>query len=145
MYKEEYGGMDYKTFFWNCHNSFKAQWPSLLKEPDSELIKVEEAKIKAIIEWVQVLLPNVPPEDRAETLKWANDQFNNMPMLFGAQLNLNYERISEFDNTPEGEPKDFGEPNLTHAHDSVEAFSQKLIEYLEKRENERKRSLTVVR
>lgn len=144
-YEDEYGKMSYEEFFWNCSNSFKAQWPSLLKEPESDLVKVEETKLKAVIEWTQVLLPNIPPEERAEVIKWANDQFNNMPMLFGAQLNLNYDIIADYDKTPEGEDtKDFGEPNLTHAHDSMDKFGQKLIEYLEKRENERKR-LTLVK
>lgn len=136
-FPDEFEDMEHEEFFWKCANSFKAQWPSLLKEPDSELVKVDEVKLKAVIAWVEVLLPNLPQDQKAEVIKWANDQFNELKLLFGSTLQLDYEAIAEFE--PATPPEQFGEPKpFSHdaddmPHDTKQALenmTQTIMEYL---------------
>lgn len=135
-YPEEFKEKEFEDFFWRCSNSFKAQWPSLLKEPDSELAKVDKIKLEAIIQWVEVLLPNVPQDQKAQVILWANDQFNELRMLFGGnRLELDYEAIAEF------EPAEvMGQiaPNKDQFRgDSVQLFQQRLLDAVEKMREEK--------
>lgn len=130
-FPEEFEGVSYEDFFWRCSNTFKAQWPSLLKEPDSELIKVDEIKLKSVIQWVEVLLPNVPKEEKARVIQWANDKFNELKILFGGdRLDLDYEAIASYEapdagDTPKPERDEF-------RGDSIEQFFQsKLMDAIE--------------
>jgi len=105
-FPDEYGDVDYKAAFYKWKNSFKANWPSLLKEPDSELIKVDEVKMRAAMAMMQILLPefNSPElaENRCEVIKWAVDEFNSLKLLFDSPLVLDYESILE--NPPQSAP-----------------------------------------
>ena len=40
-HEEYYEGVDYMTWFKEMQNTFVATWPSLLREPESELVKVD--------------------------------------------------------------------------------------------------------
>jgi hypothetical protein len=100
-YPKEYGDMQYRTAFNRWRNSFVTEWPNLLKEPDSELVKVDEVRLRAVMAMVQILEPMIKGTDNAENrtmlIKWAIDNFNGMKLLFGDPLILDYERIeSEF-------------------------------------------------
>src|SRR5208282_4187291 len=55
--EEEILKRDYDAVFQDWKNSFKAQWPSLLIEPDSERSKAEKVKLEAIIAWCEITLP----------------------------------------------------------------------------------------
>lgn len=130
-FPEEFEDVEYEDFFWRCSNTFKAQWPSLLKEPDSELIKVDEIKLKSVIEWVEVLLPNLPQDQKAVVIQWANDKFNELKLLFGGvRLDLDYEAIAEWeDPTP---PAAIGAEKDQFRGDSVEQFQSRLLTAIEK-------------
>ena len=93
----EYEGVDYETAFFQWSNSFKAEWPSLLKEPDSELSKVDDVKLKAIIAFVEVAMPALPPDQKAALLQWAADNINNLKMLFQTPLDLDWSAIAAYE------------------------------------------------
>lgn len=127
-FPEEFEGIDFNDFFWRCSNGFTAIWPSLLKEPDSEQIKVDEIRLKAAIQWVEVLLPNLPQEEKAKVIQWANDQFNELKLLFtGSRLDLDYETIAEYED-----PTPPQEVQPRQRFDSVEVFQHKLLDIIEK-------------
>lgn len=110
QFPDEYGSKDYKTAFYAWRNSFKAEWPSLLTEPDSDKIKVDDVRLKAVIALVEVLLPAMDPENKAVVLQWAADNFNELPLLFTSPLNLDYEALAAYTPPqPPGQPGEDGE------------------------------------
>lgn len=131
-FPDEFQGVEFEDFFWRCANSFKAIWPSLLKEPDSELVKVDKVKLESVIEWVQTLLPNLPQEEKAKVIMWACDQFNELKILFAAnRLDLDYDAIANYSD-PTPPPQIEARKPLT-ANDSIETFQQKLLDAMERR------------
>lgn len=140
----EFGDVDFEVFFWRCANSYRKKWPSLLKEPESDQVEVEKVKLEAILKFVEVLLPNVPQEEKAGVLMWATDQFNALPLLFGGgDLMIDWDRVAEYEGSQEmQEPKS---ANLSFGHDARERFAQSLLEQVEKHYREREKRLKVVR
>lgn len=94
-FPDQYDGVDNDAMFVRFKNSFSAVWPSLLKEPDSEQVKVEDVKLRAIIALLEVLLPVCSGENRATLIQWAADNFNELKLMFGAPLVLDYEELAE--------------------------------------------------
>lgn len=104
----EYKDVPYTKAFYDWHNSFKAVWPSLLIEPESELIKVEDVKLKALISAVEVLLPVCDPVNKGTLIQWLSDNFNEQKLLFPNPLVLDIEALMEYEPpVPGAEP---GEP-----------------------------------
>lgn len=87
---DEYGEMDYDTAFYKWKNAFKANWPSLLSEPESEAIKTEDVKLKALIAMLEVLMPQLDPDNKATLIAWAADNINEAEKLFTSPLVLDY-------------------------------------------------------
>jgi len=96
-YPDEYGSMDYMTAFMSWKNAFTAIWPSLLIEPESELVKVDETKLKTVVSIVEVMAPQMDPENRARVLIWAADNINDMKRMFTVPLNLDYEALAAYE------------------------------------------------
>ena len=96
LFPGEYGSVDYKTAFYDWKNSFKAEWPSLITEPDSEKIKVEEARAKAALGVVEVVLPQCDPENKAVLLTWLTDVMAEQEMLFKTKLQLDPEALAAY-------------------------------------------------
>jgi hypothetical protein len=95
-FPEEYKGKTYKQAFFEIQNSFKADWPSLLTEPDSEKVKVDETKLKAITSVVEIFASNLDPENKALLLQWAADNINESEMLFDTPLELDWDALLKF-------------------------------------------------
>ena len=86
---EEYGDVPYSVAFYAWKNAFKATWPSLLKEPPSELVQVDDVKLKAAIALVQVLSPLLDPVNGARLIQTIYDNLNSHELLFeGANFEL---------------------------------------------------------
>jgi hypothetical protein len=94
-FPEEYGEVPYKTAFQSWKNSFDFTWPSLIEEPESEKVKVSDVKLKGIIAMVQVLLPEMDPDNRAAVVAWAQDNFNEIEAMFTVPLNLDMDAFQE--------------------------------------------------
>ena len=103
LYPEEYGQMSYQQAFRQWQNSYRAVWPNLLKEPDSELINVEDVKLKAVVAMMEVLIPMMDPDNKARVIQWACDVFNGLKLLFPDPLDLDFESLSEFAETQQQE------------------------------------------
>lgn len=82
--------------FYQWKNSYTAEWPSLLEEPPSEKVKVDDVKLKAIIAMLEVMLPEVDPENKAILFQWAADNFNELSLLFQSPLNLDIQALAAF-------------------------------------------------
>lgn len=92
-YPEEYGGVDYEQFFYTAVNSFKAEWPSLLTEPESEMVKVADVKLRALVAVLEAYLPLLDPDSVGIVAMWVQDNLNEMKLLFGSPLNLDFEKM----------------------------------------------------
>lgn len=93
----DYKGVPYETAFKRWQNGFRATWPNLLIEPESERIQVEDVKFKAVVALLEVLLPMMDPDNRIRVIDWACDQFNATKLLFGASyLDLDMDALKDF-------------------------------------------------
>lgn len=92
----EYEKIDFKTAFITWSNSFVAAWPSLITEPDSEKIKVDDVKLRAMISVVEVLNPQLDGSNRAAVMEWLADNFNALKLLFPNPLVLDFEAIRQY-------------------------------------------------
>ena len=96
-FPEEYKGKDYKTAFYDWTNSFRAVWPSLLEEPDSEKVEVDKVQLEAITGLVETLLPQLDQENKVILIKWACDNFNALNLLFSSPLQLDYDALEAYE------------------------------------------------
>lgn len=94
----------YSVYFQSWINNFEYRWPSSLKEPESEKVKVDDIRFKAIIGMLEVLLPQVAadPENRTSVIKWACENANTNENLFPQRIDLDYESLR--DNPPPSQP-----------------------------------------
>ncbi|HFV9221173.1 TPA: phage portal protein [Enterobacter roggenkampii] len=95
----------YSVYFASWINNFEYRWPSSLKEPESEKVKVDETRFKAIVSMLEVVLPQLTadPENRATLIEWACENANANENLFPQRLNLDYDSLKE--NPPPEPPK----------------------------------------
>ena len=92
-----YGKMDYRTAFYSWKNSFAAEWPSLITEPDSEKVKVDETRAKSVLGACEVLLPRCDQPNAAKLFQWVADTFNEQKLLFPKPLELDWEALAEYE------------------------------------------------
>lgn len=97
LYPEDYAGVDYTTFFQGLRNAFKAVWPNLLEEPESEKLKGEDVILKAMIAVVEILIPVLDPVNKATAIEWLADNCNERKLLFSSPLELNYKALAEYE------------------------------------------------
>lgn len=90
----------YSLYFAKWINNFEYRWPSSLKEPESEKVKVDETRFKAIVSMLEAVLPQLiaDPENRATLIEWACENANTNERLFPQRLNLDYDSLK--DNPP---------------------------------------------
>ncbi|HDL7021902.1 TPA: DUF1073 domain-containing protein [Yersinia enterocolitica] len=95
----------YSLYFTKWINNFEYVWPSSLKEPESEKVKVDETRFKAIVNTLETLLPQLTsdPDNRATLIEWACENANANEHLFPQRLNLDYDSL--LNNPPEQIPK----------------------------------------
>jgi len=95
-FPEDMGSKTYTQCFYEWSNSFKAEWPSFIREPDSEKIKVDQTRLEAAIAAAEVLLPILDPENKAAVVAWLGDTFNENKMLFQNPLTLDIDALREY-------------------------------------------------
>ncbi|HHO0554661.1 TPA: phage portal protein [Klebsiella quasipneumoniae] len=85
----------YSLYFASWINNFEYRWPPSLKEPDSEKVKVDEIRFKAIVSMLEVLLPqvNTDDENRALLIEWAQTNANANESLFPQRLDLDIDSL----------------------------------------------------
>lgn len=85
----------YSLYFSSWINNFEYRWPSSLKEPESEKVKVDEIRFKAIVSMLEVLLPqvNTDDENRALLIEWAQTNANANESLFPQRLDLDIDSL----------------------------------------------------
>jgi hypothetical protein len=92
----EYKKVGYTKAYYEWCNSFHTEWPSLLQEPDSEVAKVDDIKLKAAIAATEVLLPNLDPVNKANLIDWLTLTLNDNKILFKHPLLLDIEALKNY-------------------------------------------------
>lgn len=95
-FPEDYGSKKFEEAFYEWSNSFEAIWPSLMREPESELIKVDAVKLESMIAEVQVLMPHLDPVNKALAIEYMIDNFNSLKRLFPNPLVLNISELKAY-------------------------------------------------
>jgi len=90
-FPEKYSETTYREAFYEWTNSFQAVWPSYLREPDSDQVKVDDTKMKAAISVYQILELSFDPENKARLVQWLADAVTNNKLLYSSPLNLDYQ------------------------------------------------------
>lgn len=110
-YPEAYGDMPYETAFYGWKNAFKAQWPNLLVEPDSEQVKTDDVVIKGAIAMFEVLADKLDPENLATAAEWLAGTMNARKQMRGPSLELDYEALRNYEppQMTEGDPETVGQ------------------------------------
>ncbi len=101
---------EYNASFAKWTNNFEFRWPSTIKEPESERVKVDEIRFKAILGMGQTLLPQLAndEENRAVLIDWLQQNANANERLFPQRLDLDYDSLLA--NPPsQSEPMDSSE------------------------------------
>ena len=94
----EYKRVPYETAFYQWRNAFTAEWPNLLVEPDSEKMKVQDTRFKAVTAVAEIAAPLLAdPENKAALMEWIADCVNNEKDLFPAPLLLDYDAMREYE------------------------------------------------
>jgi hypothetical protein len=92
-FPELYTDTSYKEAFYDWMNSYQAIWPSYLREPDSDQVKVDDTKMKAAIAIYQILEFSFDPENKARLIQWIADAITNNKLLYSSPLNLDYKAL----------------------------------------------------
>jgi len=102
---ELYAGRSYKEVFYEWQSAFVATWPSLMEEPESELVKVAETKLKGVTEIARTFLPILDPENKARMTAWVQDNLNQMNEMFEVEMQLDIDALATYEPpTPQSEP-----------------------------------------
>ena len=105
-FPEEYGGRSFESAFYEWSNSFHAEWPSLLIEPDSKKAEGEKVKLETLISTVEVLLPSLDPANKAKVFQFFQDNVNANKLLFSTPLVLDFDAMVEFGMQQEQQKQD---------------------------------------
>ncbi|MDE2106712.1 MAG: DUF1073 domain-containing protein [Patescibacteria group bacterium] len=108
-YPESYGNKTHKQAFYEWSNSFKAEWPSLIREPESEKVKVDETKLNAINNVVIAFQEHCDPANKARLLQWAADNINENKTMFTTSLELDWEALADHVETQSEQEQDMDE------------------------------------
>jgi hypothetical protein len=94
-YPQEYGNVKFDAALTQWQNNFKAEWPSLLEEPDSEKVKVDDIRLKAALATYQLLSVEMDPENKGRFIDWVVDAVNQSELLFSSTLSIDTEALIE--------------------------------------------------
>lgn len=96
-YPEQYEGVPYDTAFFAWKNAFKAEWPNLLAEPDSDKAKTDDVVTKAAIGLFEKMEPICDPENKAILAEWLADIFNGRDSFARTPLMLDIDALREYE------------------------------------------------
>ncbi len=103
----ELGGQSYHAWFYRMCDLFSAEWPSLIKTSDTEVVDRNAKKLKAMSDLFKVLAPGLDPMNGAKLRTWIADAVNDMPEVFTNMLVFDPVAFEEYEPPqPVGMPGD---------------------------------------
>lgn len=99
----EYKDKSYDACFFMWRNKFRAEWPNLLIEPDSEKAKVDDIRMKSVVALLEIALPQMDKENKKSLLTWAQENTNQYENLFSVPWEFDPDAFDDAPDQPEGE------------------------------------------
>lgn len=99
-YPEQYYGKSDSEIFYEWREAFRAEWPSLLEEPESEQSKMEKVKLEGLVAVYEQLAVNCDPANKAALAQWVQDNVNDLRKLFKVGLQLDIDALADFEPAP---------------------------------------------
>jgi len=93
---EHFADVSYESFFYECKNKFWAEWPSLLEEPESHIVKRAAEKLKAMSDVMMATLPALDPVNKSRVMQWFVDNVNDIPELFTTPMSYDQDLMAEY-------------------------------------------------
>lgn len=93
QYPDLIGDRNYADCFMEWRESFHAEWPSLLIEPESDAVEVEKVKVESVLATAQTLLPLMDPENKLRVIRWVNDNVSENKRLYPHALDLDEDAL----------------------------------------------------
>lgn len=87
---------EFETWLHECVHSFKAKWPNLMVEPDSEKSKADKVKMEAVIAVVEAVAPLCDPESKSKIIAWVAENCNASEHLFASKLDIDQEVLQTY-------------------------------------------------
>jgi hypothetical protein len=94
-YKELYRGKSDDEIFYAWKNKFKATWPNLLEEPESEKSKQEKVKLEGLVEIYQALASSADESNKAALAEWVQANCNEYRNLFPVPMAIDPDGMVE--------------------------------------------------
>lgn len=91
-----YGKMSYDEALFMWKRAFKATWPNLLEEPESEKAKTADVIFKTLVAAAEVLLPEMDPMNKANVIGWFADNINEREELFAGNLDIDVDVLRTY-------------------------------------------------
>lgn len=87
----------YELFLSNAKHRFKATWPTLIKEKESETVKRNAEKLKAMTDVLKVLLAALDPVNKAHLVAWFCNALNDMKDIFSGTVVFEEEALANYE------------------------------------------------
>lgn len=95
-YPKEYGDRTFEDAFSEWRESFSAEWPSLLLEPESERVRVQDVQLQAIVAVLQTLLDRVDPQNMVRLIEWMRDNIAENKLLFAHEMDIDLDGLEDY-------------------------------------------------
>lgn len=105
----EFEGVTYEKWFFDMKALFATEWPTLIQEPQSEVVKRNAEKLKAMVEVLKTLLPSLDPINRANAVAWFSQAMADMPEFFTNTLVIDLQALSNYEPPQPGAPGEGGD------------------------------------
>jgi hypothetical protein len=112
-YPAQFKKRDYMEVFGQWREDFRAEWPSLLKEPESKEVEVDKVRLEATVSVAQTLMPEMDPKNKAILIQWVADCVGSNKLLFQKDLQFDMDAL-----------EDFAQENRDNAQESHETEQQ---------------------
>lgn len=100
----ELQGMSYNKWLSDMRALFTTEWPTLIQEPKSEVVKRNAEKLKAMVEVLKTLLPSLDPVNKANAVEWFTQAMADMPDFFTNTMIIDLEALKDYVPPQPGAP-----------------------------------------
>lgn len=104
LYPEQFGRRTYDDAFGEWVENYQATWPSLLVEPESEQVKVDQTRAESTIAFLQTIVDKVDPINKMKAIQWAADNISENKKLFPHELELDWDELQDWLESQPAQP-----------------------------------------
>lgn len=100
----------YNEWFQEVCDLMEATWPTLIQEPESETVKRNAEKLKAMVAILTATLAQLDPANKARMMDWFIRTLGDMPEIFASGPDFDPESLSEYEPPQPAGPGGEGKP-----------------------------------